>query len=142
DWVRRLRVTGMQRFADLGFPTTRLEDWKYTDVSRIAETPFRMPANAPNDAADRVARLACDGAARLVFVNGRYSEPLSSTSSLPKGARVLPLSRAFEEQDLQQHLASLADLQSESFTALNTAFLEDGAYVHIEKGAIVEAPIN
>ena len=141
-WVRRLRATGMQRFADLGFPTTRLEDWKYTDVSRIAETPFRMPVNASNDDADRVARLAGDGAARLVFVNGRYSERLSTTGSLPKGAHVLPLSRAFEGQGLETHLASLADLQSESFTALNTAFLEDGAYVHIEKGAIVEAPIQ
>jgi Fe-S cluster assembly protein SufD len=141
-WVRRLRSAAMQRFTDLGFPTTRLEDWKYTDVSRIAETPFRMPASTPSDAADRVAAATCDGAARLVFVNGRYCEALSPTSVLPNGAQVMPLSRAFENEDLERHLASLADLESESFTALNTAFLQDGAYIRIEKGTIVEPPIH
>jgi Fe-S cluster assembly protein SufD len=142
-WVKRLRSAGMERFAALGFPTTRLEDWKYTDVARIADTAFRMPAaNLAGPAAELARHLACDGAPRLVFVNGRYSETLSATHGLPAGAQTLPLSRAFEGHHVERHLASLADIERESFTALNTAFLNDGAYIHLARGTTVEQPIH
>jgi MFS family permease len=41
-WVVPLRHAAIARFAELGFPTTRNEDWKYTDVSSIAQTWWHL----------------------------------------------------------------------------------------------------
>jgi hypothetical protein len=95
-----LRVAGAEAFARLGFPTTRSEDWKYTSVSSIANTPFVA-------AQDRA--VGALGAAALepytfggtwplvVFLNGRYAPALSSIGALPDGVRVMDLATAQKE---------------------------------------------
>jgi Fe-S cluster assembly protein SufD len=144
EWVTRLRRQGMARFAALGFPTVRLEDWKYTDIAPIAQTPFRLAgASTPVDAVrDLASRSALGCGFRLVFVNGRYSEALSVARELPKGVTVIPLSRAFDVPGVRSHLGTVADTESQGFTALNTAFLQDGAAVHLARGVVVEEPIH
>lgn len=143
-WVRRLRTAGMARFTALGLPTTKLEDWKYTDVSPIARIPFGGAVSESAAAADLVARYSLAPGPRLVFVNGRYNESLSTVAGLAAGVQVGPLGNAFEEHAgiLEPHLARVADLESQSFIALNTAFLQDGAFVHLRRGAIADHPIH
>src|SRR5918994_2864852 len=78
-WVRELRQRGAGRFAALGFPTVRQEDWRFTNVSSIAETPFRLAEKAPTNAAQLAARVAIPSvAARIVILNGHYAPELSS----------------------------------------------------------------
>ena len=84
--IHRIRKEAISRFAELGFPTTHDEEWKYTDVSSIAKVPFRLLiGNEPDQSTARgIERLVSQvGANVLVCVNGHFSEKLSSHPNLP-----------------------------------------------------------
>ena len=149
-WVQALRKNALARFNDLGFPTARRgnEEWKYTNVGPLARASFQ-PLAAPADVTLNGAELEpfTFGEAawsRLVFVDGVFARELSSLASLPAGVRVANLAEAMTaEADLaQEHLARYADYETKAFTALNTAFLRDGAFVSIPDEAVVEEPIH
>ncbi len=149
DWApfQPVRRAALARFAELGFPTTQDEDWRFTSVAPIAKTAFAFSADGGVDPARRdltpftFAGLDCS---QLVFVNGRYSPTLSSLRSLPAGVAVSSLANALTMYPdlLEAHLARYADYQGDAFTALNTAFMEDGAFVHIRRGTVLQEPIH
>ena len=145
-WLSKLRSEGMQAFAELGFPTTKLEDWKYCNVAPIAGVRFQP---APYELTDKVrkqvkeisfAGLDCT---RLVFVNGHYAEELSAIRDLPKGVRITNLVKALKQEDaVTAHLGRYADHKKHPFVALNAAFMEDGAFIEVPKGVALEKPIE
>ena len=145
-WLRKLRQTGFSRFAETGFPTARDEDWRFTNLSAIAQTPFRLSRNGHGLLSRnqietfRVPGIAC----QLVFIDGRFSPELSSPGKLPEGVEVTSLAAkiARDPQAIEPHLGRYLDLQRDPFCALNTAFLEDGAYVHIGKGVVLAEPVH
>ncbi|HTX42978.1 MAG TPA: Fe-S cluster assembly protein SufD [Acidobacteriaceae bacterium] len=142
-WLKRLREDAFARFWDVGFPTTKDEDWRFTNVSAIARTHFR-PAGADKLTKKNVEAFGIEGAAAtLVFVNGRYARELSQTSGLPKGVTVASLREQIEQhpESIEKHLGRYADQKRDAFVALNTAFLSDGAWVHAARGVVLEAPI-
>ena len=147
-WARDLRKAAIAKFRDLGFPTARRgnEEWKYTDVGPIARLPLQPAPQAPQPAAADVAQagLGEPGWPQLVFVNGCYDGALSSTASLPDGVTVTNLSEAMQSSPdlVRQSLGRYADYESNAFTALNTAFVHEGAFVHVPDGAQVEDPIR
>jgi Fe-S cluster assembly protein SufD len=146
-WLRRLRAEAWSRFVEMGFPTARKgnEPWKYTNVGPIAEATFAyLRDGADGVSLDEARRLAPwdDGWSRLVFVNGRYNEALSSP---PEGVRAMSLGRAWREEGplLERHLAGLAPLAgADGFVALNTAFLRDGAFVYLPEGVTADSPLH
>jgi len=145
-WLRTLRQQGFHRFAEAGFPTIRTEDWRFTNISAISNTPFRLTTNGdhlPSQAeiaAHRVPGAACE----LVFVDGRFAPRLSSIGELPNGVHVASLaSELLKNSDaVEPHLGRYLKIERDPFSALNTAFVEDGAYISIAKGVIVEFPIH
>ncbi len=82
-WLRNARREAFDRFAELGFPTTRHEDWKYTNVASIEKRAFMSPAASNGVDAAQVNALALAGAHRLVFVNGRYDAAARTSTSRP-----------------------------------------------------------
>ena len=148
SWLADLRRAAMSSFSKLGFPTARRgnEEWKYTDVSPIAKTAF-SPVVSSTPPALKIGDLKeftfGEVWPRLVFIDGAYVKRLSSVSSLPDGVTVANLAAAMSAQPalLEEHLARYADHQSNAFTALNTAFLHEGALVHIPDGVILEKPL-
>lgn len=145
-WLDRIRQEAIHRFAELGFPTTRLEDWKYTSVAPIARTPFQPAPPHAGLTWEQLARVpgADLGAARLVFVNGYYAPALSSLAGLPQGVRVESLATRLQDGAgrLESHLGRYASFGNQPFVALNSAFLGEGAFVEIPKGVLVEKPIH
>ena len=145
SWFGRLRESAMESFARLGFPAPGSEEWKYTSVDPIASVPFAH-ANGEGKAVtgDIFAPAFVDETcARLVFVNGVYSAPLSSLSGLPAGVRVVGLRAALAANDpaLEMHLGRAARFREQPFVALNTALMEDGAVVLVSEGCRMAAPI-
>jgi Fe-S cluster assembly protein SufD len=145
-WLRKLREDAFARFCETGFPTTHDEDWRFTNVSAIARTPFSL-------AKERKAGLSksdlkswqIEGAtARLVFVDGWFMPELSVFDGLPAGVEIFGLRDRIKNQPeaIESHLGRYLNIQRDPFCALNAAFLEDGAYVHIRRGIVVEAPIH
>jgi len=142
-WLRETRAAAMARFAELGFPTTRQEDWRFTSVEPIAAAAFD-PARSDAAPQHPPKRSRFGAAARLVFVNGRYAEALSAPGGLPAGVRVESLAAAVRGPDaglLERHLARHAALAN-PFTALNTAFLHDGALIHVARGVDLDPPLE
>ena len=81
---------------------------------------------------------------QLVFVNGHFAPELSLFNKTAESVHVASLAAEFDtsSDSVQQHLGRYLDQRRDSFAALNTAFMEDGAYVHICRGVIVEDPIS
>jgi Fe-S cluster assembly protein SufD len=149
QWARSLRLSGIARFGELGFPTMKNEDWHFTSVAPIAERDFTPLTGTTPARGVTAAQLApfTFGATdwpTLVFVNGRYDASLSTVTGLPDGVRVLPLGRAYEELPilLEQHVGRIASIDANTFTALNTAFIADGAVVHVRQDVEVPRPIH
>lgn len=145
SWVRHLREAGASRFAELGFPTTRNEHWKYTNVAPLLRQTY-VPLSTPVDIdAAAVARETSFGdlrAHRLVFVNGRYAAAMSS-ANVPAGVIVGSLAQQLTRPDaLESYLGGAVPSESHGFAALNSAFLADGAYIRVPAGVVVEQPIH
>ena len=146
-WLMEIRKSAFSQFSRLGFPTTNDEEWRFTNVGPIATTDFK-PADAdcelptPADLAPFQFDLA--GGCLLVFVNGRFSAELSSLTPLPNGVVVQSLAEAIQGGNavLQANLARHVDCQDQAFAALNTAFMQDGAFIHVPRGVVVEQPIH
>ncbi|MGF1580015.1 MAG: Fe-S cluster assembly protein SufD [Gemmataceae bacterium] len=146
-WLRPIRNAAIAKFAELGFPSRRDEDWKYTyaSLAPLLKTPFKRSDEAVQGApAEHVREHAFSGAIELVFVNGRFSEELSDVSGLPDGVVVTNLATAIAEHRelVEPHLARYAQHEDYSLTALNTAFLRDGVFIHVKANTAIEKPIH
>ncbi len=145
-WLAPVRKAAIARFVELGFPTTRDEEWRLTNVAPIATSSFVRPSPGAGElrAADLQPLFLPGAAARLVIVNGRFSRGFSLVEPSLDGVSAGSLATAVKAgpDAVAQHLARHADCRQHAFTALNTAFLEDGAFVHVPAGRIVEQPIH
>jgi Fe-S cluster assembly protein SufD len=141
--VRELRERGAARFARMGFPTVRHEEWRFTNVAPIADTAFRLADKAPVNAAELTARVAIPGvAARLVILNGQFAPELSTAGALPRGVVAGSLAEALRTNAPGvTHLGQIAS-DAAPFVALNTAFLQDGAFIAIPAHTVLDAPIH
>ncbi len=140
-WLAQLRDRAEAWTRELAIPTTRDEDWRFTDLSPLLELDFKTAEaiELPENMASELT-LPETKDTRLVFVNGVFSKARSSVKGLPEGAIVGNLGDPRLE-DLKSYLGQQPGSQ-EVFTALNTASLTDAAIVWIPKGKIVETPIQ
>ena len=147
DWARSLRLSAITRFETLGFPTTKNEDWHFTSVAPIAEREFDLLA-PPKHGVKAAQLVPYTFGGRdwhtLVFVNGRFDAALSTSGALPDGVTLVPLKQAYEAMPMlvEQYLGKVAAFEGQTFTALNTAFLDDGAVVHVAREVEVARPIH
>ena len=141
-WLEGLRQAAIERFGELGFPTARLEAWKYTNLGALSSATFEpaLPATAESVARARWPFPDLLGS-RLVFVNSRFSPELSSTANLPSGVTAGSLASAVQSGALEEHLGRHATFADAPFIALNTAFFEDGAFIRVPRGVVLEEPI-
>jgi Fe-S cluster assembly protein SufD len=147
EWVRALRSSAFDRFTQLGFPTTKNEDWHFTSVAPIAERQFvpftAVSGDVRRTDLDPYLFPNTDDWHLAVFVNGRFAPELSHLEHLPDGVRVVPLARAWTEApELARRVGTVARHDAQSFTALNTAFLHDGVVVHVERDRTLDHPIH
>ena len=130
-WLEPLRKSAFQRFAELGFPNTHNEEWRFTNVAPIARTTF-----APGRKGVVQPKLA-KGPIQLVFANGHL---VSKPESLPKGLEIGGF--ADDPVAVEKHLGKYASFQENAFVALNTAMTQDGALVRVARGAVIDDPIE
>ena len=143
-WLAERRAFAIERFSVLGFPTTRHEEYKYTNLARLARSemqPAEGGAVSPQDL--QPAEYEGLSGPRLVFVDGRFREELSSTGAEP-GVQLTSLAAALEAepQALEGHLTRYAEVEDHALAALNTALFADGAFVRIADKAVVANPVH
>jgi len=144
-WLRAIRRSAAAAFAQAGFPTTRNEDWRFTSVAPIAETPF-VAAPAASLAPAEAAKFLVPGLPGpvMTFVNGRYAPELSTIGVPLAGLSAVSLAEAIgsDSPRLQAHLGGYLDLAGRPFAALNTALFEDGALLSVADNAVVDEAIQ
>jgi Fe-S cluster assembly protein SufD len=142
----QLRRRGREAFAAHGLPTTKLEEWRYTNVAELAGIAWQLPGGrAPGISRDAVEALASPvfACGLLVFADGRLVPGLS-TLRAPE-VELLPLAAARREGAAQSQLArvgSLVDVKAHPFAALATALLDDGVLIRLPAGARLEQPLH
>ena len=136
-WVE-LRKAAEARLQQQDLPTTKDEDWKYTDLKELKAIAFVPGEPGTLDIKDRI--LPESRGTRLAFVNGHHDPHHSCTSALPQGVRMLSLASASEAAP---QLGSLLKPENaDIFANLNSAGFQDGAYIFVPKNVKVEAPLH
>ncbi len=147
-WLRSIRRQAISRFESLGFPTTKHEEWRYTNLAPLAKVPFKPAILARPDGvvAEKLEPFTFGilKTSQLVFVNGRFAPKLSYLRALPQGVWIGSLAEALrrEPEALKPHLTRYARFEDDSFVALNAAFFVDGAFIEIPRNTVVEEPIH
>jgi Fe-S cluster assembly protein SufD len=143
-WLNALRADALERANALSVPSTRDEEWRYTDLSPLYRTSFQRAEAAGQVTLEELAGLEVpEAGSRLTFVDGHLVPALSHMAA-GAGLTLRPLSAALTGPDpvLEQHLSRYAPLGDDPFIALNTAWLHEGALLHIGRNAVTEAPVH
>lgn len=141
-WLNHLRANAVDRVGALTVPTTRDEEWRFTDISPLTKLTFQPAQDLAQLSAASIERWAIpEAASRLVFVDGIFAPQLSFNHA---ALALENLAAGAQRQDaaVQSHLGRYAAFESNIFTALNTAFLHDGALIVVPRGVAVAAPIH
>jgi Fe-S cluster assembly protein SufD len=148
SWVHTIRKNALSKFNELGFPTTRHEEWKYTNIAPIAKEQFK-PVSKNNQgriSSELVKRFTYGkfDCYLLVFVDGILSPELSRVDDLPRNAKVESLAQALVSgfDTVRHHFSRYASYEQDAFTALSTAFVYDGAFIHIPDNTVLDKPIH
>jgi Fe-S cluster assembly protein SufD len=145
-WLAAFRRRGVERFAAVGLPTSKDEDWRFTPVQGLARESFAaVPLRTPLSPESLSPFLVgTDHDTLLVLVDGRFDPSLSRIPELPAGARVLSLARAIAEgvPEVEAQLGSHAGVEVTPFAALNSALFTDGLFLHLAAGVALEAPVQ
>jgi Fe-S cluster assembly protein SufD len=140
-----LRRAGFERFASLGFPTTKNEDWHFTSVAPIVDKDFTLvPTKSGDVSRDDLVQFGF-GADwfTMVFVNGRFEAGLSDLAGLPKGVTLVDFASAWSSHaELVEKIGTITSQENAAFTALNSAFMLDGAVLEIAQGVEAAKPIH
>jgi Fe-S cluster assembly protein SufD len=142
-WLNARRGAALERANALSVPTTREEEWRFTDLAPLTRLQWRAPSGKADLAADAIAGFVVpEAAARLVFVDGVYAPALSRLAE-GTGVTVASLAEAIKRGvALEAHLAKRADFERNVFAALNTAHLKEAAVVQIAKNAACDKPVH
>jgi Fe-S cluster assembly protein SufD len=146
DWLAELRGKAMERFMVLGLPTSKHEDWRFTNIAPVRQTEFALPDATTDVTPEQIEPFAIPNfdCHMIVFVNGRYREALSNVGDLPAGVTLQTLADALAEGGdlLEQHFGQYADIEDKAFAALNTALADDGIVLHVPQGAKLDKPVH
>jgi Fe-S cluster assembly protein SufD len=140
--LHALRQEALQTFRQFGFPTTKHEEWKYTNLKRIVEKIYEQPTVTTTNIANHLLDLEGLQSNVLVFVNGQYQAALSKITPQAQ-LTILPLAEALQTHSelINKHLGKYAMNSKDAFVAMNTAFVEQGVFIHVAAKTVIETPI-
>lgn len=142
--IEKIRIEAFRAFEKLGIPTSRHEEWKYTNIkTKLSKDFILTPVDSEVNAAVKnyIASLP-PYAFRLVFLNGIFHQELSIVPEI-EGLQISNLKEAFAASNpvAEKHFGKAIDLNEEHFAALNTAFVNDGAFIHVRRNVAIDEPI-
>ena len=146
--LHAIRRKAMARFVELGFPTIRDEEWRFTNLLPVTKIPFApvLSLDEEDSLKNDIRQFAFKDldCHRLVFIDGHFSAGLSSIGTRQEGVRIGSLGTILKRTDdaVSEALAQYARFDDDALAALNTAFLKDGACIVVPDGTAVDAPVH
>lgn len=144
-WLDARRAAALERANAMSVPTTRDEEWRFTDLAPLTKLQFQpVTVAADVSATDIAAYVVAEAAVRLVFVDGVHAPALSQHGALPAGISVELLADGLKKHNalIEQHLARVVNSENDLFAALNTAFMQHGVLIHAAKNAVLKQPVH
>jgi len=142
------REQAYEEFQRLGFPTRKLERYKYTDVAESFAPNYGLNLRHIDIPVNPYDVFRCDvpnlSTSLYFVVNDRFYDKVLPKANLPEGVKVMSLARAAQEmpQLIEQHYGRLARSSKDGLNALNTMFCQDGLFIYVPKNTIVERPLQ
>lgn len=137
----------IENFSKLGFPTIKDEEWRFTNLLPLVKSEFNLHSEKEIDTVNIdlgkyiIPEL---NSYLMVFVDGIFSEQLSKIKTTDSNVKIKPISASLnsDRNIINQHLFKCADIENEAFTALNTAYFLDGAFVYVPKNTVLEEAVH
>jgi Fe-S cluster assembly protein SufD len=143
--LSELRSKAITEFASLGFPSTKHEEWRFTNISPILQSNFQLPQKTDSfsvNSEEILKQFNLPSTTLLIVVeNGRLNPFSSNINEFPKGIEIKTLVDAKQDAIIKKHFARYADIKTDAFSALNTAFVTEALVIHVLANAIIEKPI-
>lgn len=138
EWLTNVRQNAFDAFSSRGLPTTKDEDWRFTNIAPFLKEDFLLsPRPAPLHSVKKQIDIPSFDAYEVVLKNGMLNEDVC----IP-GIKIIPLRTALKDDRLQPYLSKHIPLQKHPFAALNTAMFENGILIEAEKNAVADKPIH
>lgn len=143
-WLAEARANAWARFAEIGIPTTKHEEWKYFNLRSLSATVLKPVTTEQVIGLDGLKDYLDQGDVNIVFINGKFSQQYSSVGVLPKGLTVELLSKVAKSgADEVRRLFSRTSVNDpEPFVSLNTALYRDGIYLRVEDKAVLPGVVH
>ncbi len=143
--VHDIRTKAFHDFEKSGFPTKKMEAWKYTSLNSILKEDYSIFPDKEKtvNLADVKKYFIHDiDTYKIVFIDGKYSSFLSETTHDQIDVCLMSsaLTKSKYKAVIENYFNKAA--KEENMTSLNTAFAKEGAYIHIPKNTEVEKPIQ
>ena len=140
------RKKSIKYLTTLDFPSTKNEEWKYTNIAFLNKENFSISLEKADYSFDHISKFLFDNFEHslITFVNGYYIQNLSKLLDIPEGVEILSLSEVIKHNHplVQKFLGKVAENSNNFFTSLNSSFITDGAFIHIPDNKIIEEPIH
>ena len=145
SYVHDIRSEAIKQFEAIGFPNKKLENWKYTSLKNLLNTDYSVLPEINNVLEFKnIRKYLIDDidSYKIIFVDGKYCSHLSETTH--EGMDICILSAALTQSKydliIENYFNKIA--LKDGITSLNTAFSNEGAFIHIPKNKFVEKPIQ
>lgn len=143
--IHEIRSKAFHNFEKLGFPTKKLEEWKYTSLNSVLKEDYSIfPSTENSITLNDVKKYFIDDidSYKIVFIDGKHNSFLSETTHDGKDICLMSaaLSKLKYESVVDNYFNKIA--KQDNMTSLNTAFANEGAYIHIPRNVEVEKPIQ
>lgn len=146
SFVQSIRQKAIESFSALGMPARKNEEYKYSNVQKLFGEALAINVTESSFKITSIEKYLIQNldAHIVVLVNGFFSEDLSSLNNLDKSVVVSSLQKAFEKYPelVEKHFSTCADINSDAFIALNTAYASDGVFISVPDNTVVEKPIH
>ena len=142
------RANAFADFERLGFPTTKQEKYKYTDMAKLFAPDYGLNLNRLDIPVNPYEVFKCDvpNMSTLLYfvVNDAFYNKALPKAQLPEGVLLGSLKDLSQQHPelVQQYYGKLADTSKDGITAFNTAFAQDGFMLYVPKGVVIEKPIQ
>lgn len=146
--MNAVRDEAFENFERLGFPTKKVERYKYTDIPSLFEPDYGLNINRLEIPVDPYKAFKCDvpnlSTSLYFVVNDSFYDKALPKKELPEGVIVDSLARIAAEKPelISRYYAKIAKTEEDGITALNTMLAQDGLLIYVPKGTVVDRAIQ
>jgi len=143
--LHKIRLDALNHFKTSGFPTKKLEEWRFTDIKSVLDKNYNITLDSKEISKEEIKSFQIKNFAvnLIVLVNGKYSDKLSEIRDKEKGVIIKSFRTALKDHSdlISMHFAKHASITTDGFTAINTAYTNDGVFISVPENSELKHPV-